>query len=128
MHTIYKTTNLTEHIASTRISKDGKCWLKNDIHSKTNLELFLGFLELDEQVVGFLVADDEACRVAIDDGRVDEVLGRVADALEVTRNTNELFHLAEVLGANLLKRRSVLQLLLSVFEKKSKGDNNWATH
>ena len=102
--------------------------MKNDIQTKSNLKLFLGFLELDEQVVGFLVADDEACRVAIDDGRVDEVLGRVADALEVTRNTDELLHLAEVLGANLLKRRSVLQLLLSVFEKKSKGDNNWATH
>ena len=73
----------------------------------------MSFVKFDEQVVSFLVANNETSGIAVDDSWVDEVIGRVAHAFEVTGNRNELLHLAVVLGTDLLKRRSKLKLLLS---------------
>lgn len=66
-----------------------------------------------EQSVSFPVTGDESFSISVDDGRKYQVGGIISHSFEVVRDTDESLHLSEILGFDLLKRRTELQLLLS---------------
>lgn len=66
-----------------------------------------------EQSVSFPVAGDESFSISVDDGRKYQVGGIISHSFEVVRDTDESLHLSEILGFDLLKWRTELQLLLS---------------
>lgn len=80
----------------------------------SHLEYVFSLLQLAEEHLGHLVNVEETRSIPLDDGRVDEGLAGVSDAPEVIRETDELLHLAVVLGSDLLYGRSELESLLSV--------------
>lgn len=79
----------------------------------TYLELMLSGFQSLEQSIGFPVTGDESFSISIDDGRKYQVGGIVSHSFEVVRDTDETLHLSEILGLDLLKWRTELQLLLS---------------
>lgn len=66
-----------------------------------------------EQSVSFPVTGDESFSISVDDGRKYQVGGIISHSFEVVRDTDESLHLSKILGFDLLKRRTELQLLLS---------------
>lgn len=66
-----------------------------------------------EQSVSFPVTGDESFSISVDDGRKYQVGGIISHSFEVVRDTDESLHLSEILGFDLLKWRTELQLLLS---------------
>lgn len=66
-----------------------------------------------EQSVSFPVTGDESFCISVDDGRKYQVGGIISHSFEVVRDTDESLHLSEILGFDLLKWRTELQLLLS---------------
>lgn len=66
-----------------------------------------------EQSVSFPVTGDESFSISVDDGRKYQVGGIISHPFEVVRDTDESLHLSEILGFDLLKWRTELQLLLS---------------
>lgn len=66
-----------------------------------------------EQSVCFPVTGDESFSISVDDGRKYQVGGIISHSFEVVRDTDESLHLSEILGFDLLKWRTELQLLLS---------------
>lgn len=79
----------------------------------TYLELMLSGFQSLEQSIGFPVTGDESFSISVDDGRKYQVVGIVSHSFEVVRYTDESLHLSEILGLDLLKWRTELQLLLS---------------
>ena len=78
----------------------------------TYAELVQDCSESGEEPRRFLVAGDEAFGIADDDGGEDRTLHALAHTLEVVGDADELLHLAEVFGFDLLKGRSELKPLL----------------
>lgn len=66
-----------------------------------------------EQSVSFPVTGDESFSISVNDGRKYQVGGIISHSFEVVRDTDESLHLSEILGFDLLKWRTELQLLLS---------------
>lgn len=66
-----------------------------------------------EQSVSFPVTGDESFSISVDDGRKYQVGVIISHSFEVVRDTDESLHLSEILGFDLLKWRTELQLLLS---------------
>lgn len=66
-----------------------------------------------EQSVSFPVTGDESFSISVDDGRKYQVGGIISHSFEVVRDTDESLHLSKILGFDLLKWRTELQLLLS---------------
>lgn len=66
-----------------------------------------------EQSVSFPVTGDESFSISVYDGRKYQVGGIISHSFEVVRDTDESLHLSEILGFDLLKWRTELQLLLS---------------
>lgn len=66
-----------------------------------------------EQSVGFPVTGNESFSISVNDGRKYQVGGIVSHSFEIVGYTDESLHLSEILGFNLFKWRTELQLLLS---------------
>lgn len=73
----------------------------------------LGSFQSLEQSVSFPVTGDESFSISVDNGRKYQVGGIISHSFEVVRDTDESLHLSEILGFDLLKWRTELQLLLS---------------
>ena len=86
---------------------------------KTYTELVQDCRESGEESSCFLVASDKAFGVADDDGREDGGLHSLTHPLEVVGDADELLHLTEILGFDLLKGRPELKPLLPKMRYKN---------